>query len=78
MKRSKTHVDNLGIQALANVYPNELGRIMFLSTNTGKVVLHYFMDSDDPSVKLIRRGKYHFARRCESSSRCICTCKRGN
>ena len=53
MKRSKTHVDNLGIQALANVYPNELGRIMFLSTNTGKVVLHYFMDSDDPSMKLI-------------------------
>ena len=53
MKRSKTHVDNLGIQALANLYP-ELGRIMFLSTNTGKVVLHYFMNSDDPSMKLIR------------------------
>ena len=52
MKRSKTFVDHLGIQALANVYP-ELGRIIFLSTNTGKVVLHYFMDSDDLSMKLI-------------------------
>ena len=52
MKRSKTFVDHLGIQALANVYP-ELGRIIFLSTNTGKVVLHHFMNSDDPSMKLI-------------------------
>ena len=52
MKQSRTHVEHLGIQALANVYP-ELGRIMFLSTDTGKVVLHYFMNSDDPSMKLI-------------------------
>ena len=52
MKQSRTHVEHLGIQALANVYP-EQGRIMFLSTDTGKVVLHYFMNSDDPSMKLI-------------------------
>ena len=57
MKRSKTHVEHLGIQALANVYPTELGRIMFLSPNTGKVVLHYFMNSDDPSMKLITAEK---------------------
>ena len=54
MKRSKTYVDHLGIQALANVYPIELGRIIFLSIETGKVVLHSFMDSDHPSMKLIR------------------------
>ncbi len=52
MKKSRTHVEHLGIQALANVYP-ELARIMFLSTDTGKVVLHHFMNSDDPSMKLI-------------------------
>lgn len=33
------------------MYPSELGRIAFLSTNTGKVIVHNFML--DPIVKLI-------------------------
>ncbi len=51
MKISKTYVDHLGLQALAAVYPNELGRIVILSIHTGKVVQHHFMDSSDPSMK---------------------------
>ena len=37
MKKSKTYVDHLGLQALAKLYPNELGRIVILSIDTGKV-----------------------------------------
>jgi len=55
MKKTKTYVDHLGLQALAALYPNELGRIVILSIHTGKVVQHHFMDSSDPSMKEFRK-----------------------
>jgi hypothetical protein len=49
MKEQTTYVDHAGIIALANLYPSELGRIVLLSTLSGKVVLHQsVMDSSDP------------------------------
>ena len=49
MKQPTTYVEQAGIIALANLYPGQLGRIVLLSTVSGKVVLHQsVMDSTDP------------------------------